>query len=153
MANDNKFLGQFEFVGIPPAPRGLPQIEVAFDIDANGIMKVSAKDKATNKDHSIVIQPSGGLSKDEIDKMIKTAEQMKDQDKKKRESIELKNDLDSSITKTEKSLTEHKDKISAEIVTEIEAAIAEAKEAFASEDLDKMAAAKNKVEQAALKIG
>ena len=153
MANDNKFLGQFELVGIPPAPRGLPQIEVAFDIDANGIMKVSAKDKATNKDQSMVIQPSGGLSKDEIDRMVKTAEQMKDQDKKKREAIEIKNDLDSSINKTEKSLSEHKDKISSDIVTEIEAAIAEAKEAFASEDLEKMTAAKAKVEQAALKIG
>lgn len=153
MANDNKFLGQFELIGIPPSPRGLPQIEVAFDIDANGIMKVSAKDKATNKDQSMVIQPSGGLSKDEIDKMVKTAEQMKDQDKKKREAIEIKNDLDSSINKTEKSLSEHKDKISSDVVSEIEAALVEGKAAFASEDIEKMSAAKTKVEQAALKIG
>jgi molecular chaperone DnaK len=153
MANDNKFLGQFELIGIPPAPRGLPQIEVSFDIDANGIMKVSAKDKATNKDQSMVIQPSGGLSKDEIDKMVKTAEQMKEQDKKKREAIEIKNELDSSINKTEKALSEHRDKISSDVVTEIESAVAEAKEAFASEDLEKMTAAKTKVEQAALKIG
>lgn len=153
MANDNKFLGQFELIGIPPSPRGLPQIEVAFDIDANGIMKVSAKDKATNKDQSMVIQPSGGLSKDEIDRMVKTAEQMKEQDKKKREAIEIKNDLDSSINKTEKSLSEHRDKISSDVVTEIEAALKEGKEAFASEDIEKMMAAKNKVEQAALKIG
>jgi molecular chaperone DnaK len=153
MANDNKFLGQFELVGIPPSPRGLPQIEVAFDIDANGIMKVSAKDKATNKDQSMVIQPSGGLSKDEIDRMVKTAEQMKDQDKKKREAIEIKNELDSSINKTEKALSEHRDKISSDVVTEIEAAVAEAKEAFASEDIEKMNAAKAKVDQAALKIG
>ncbi len=80
MCSDNKFLGQFELVGIPSAPRGMPQIEVSFDIDANGIMKVSAKDKATNKDQSMVIQPSGGLNKDEIDKMIKNAEEMKEQD-------------------------------------------------------------------------
>lgn len=153
MANDNKFLGQFELIGIPPSPRGLPQIEVAFDIDANGIMKVSAKDKATNKDQSMVIQPSGGLSKDEIDRMVKTAEQMKEQDKKKREAIEIKNDLDSSINKTEKSLSEHRDKISSDVVTEIEAALKEGKEAFATEDIEKMNAAKNKVEQAALKIG
>jgi molecular chaperone DnaK len=153
MANDNKFLGQFELVGIPPSPRGLPQIEVSFDIDANGIMKVSAKDKATNKDQSMVIQPSGGLSKDEIDRMVKTAEQMKEQDKKKRESIEIKNELDSSINRTEKALSEHRDKIGSEIITEIESAISEAKEAVTSEDLDRMNSAKSKLEQSALKIG
>jgi len=153
MANDNKFLGQFELIGIPPAPRGLPQIEVSFDIDANGIMKVSAKDKATNKDQSMVIQPSGGLSKDEIDRMVKTAEQMKDQDKKKREAIEVKNELDSSINRTEKALSEHRSKIGSDIVTEIESAISEAKEAFASEDLERMTSAKSKLEQSALKIG
>jgi molecular chaperone DnaK len=153
MANDNKFLGQFELIGIPPAPRGLPQIEVSFDIDANGIMKVSAKDKATNKDQSMVIQPSGGLSKEEIDRMVKNAEAMKEQDKKKRESIELKNELDSSINRTDKSLSEHKDKLNQDIVTDVENALKEAREAFTSEDLERMTSAKNNLEQSALKIG
>lgn len=153
MAADNKLLGQFEMVGIPPAPRGLPQIEVAFDIDANGIMKVSAKDKATNKDQSMIIQPSGGLSKDEIDKMIRKAEEMKEQDKVKREAIEVKNELDSSINRTEKSLSEHRDKIGSEIITEIETALTNAKEALASEQVDKMNECKTALEQAALKIG
>ena len=153
MAADNKLLGSFELVGIPPAPRGLPQIEVAFDIDANGIMKVSAKDKATNKDQSMVIQPSGGLSKDEIDRMIKKAEEMKEQDKKKREGIEIKNELDSSIVRTEKSLSEHKDKIGSEIVQEIEKEIQNAKDILATDDVEKMTEAKTKLEQSALKIG
>jgi len=153
MAADNKLLGSFELVGIPPAPRGLPQIEVAFDIDANGIMKVSAKDKATNKDQSMVIQPSGGLSKDEIDRMIKKAEEMKEQDKKKREGIEIKNELDSSIVRTEKSLSEHKDKIGSEIVQEIEKEIQNAKDVLATDDVEKMTEAKTKLEQSALKIG
>ena len=153
MANDNKFLGQFELVGVPPAPRGLPQIEVSFDIDANGIMKVSAKDKATNKDQTMVIQPSGGLSKDEIDRMVKTAEQMKEQDKKKREGIEVKNELDTNISKTEKVLGEHRDKVGADDVTAIENAIKEAREALASEDVDRMNTAKTNLDQAAMKIG
>ncbi len=111
MASDNKFLGQFELVGIPPAPRGIPQIEVAFDIDANGIMRVSAKDSATGKDQSMVIQPSGGLSKAEIEKMIKNAEQFKAEDQKKRESIEVKNNLDSKIHSVEKVLQDNKDNL------------------------------------------
>lgn len=104
MAADNKFLGQFELVGIPSAPRGVPQIEVSFDIDANGIMKVSAKDVATGKDQSMVIQPSGGLSKSEIDNMIKNAEKFREEDEKRRESIEIKNNLDSKIHSVEKTL-------------------------------------------------
>ena len=153
MAADNKLLGQFEMIGIPPSPRGLPQIEVSFDIDANGILKVSSKDKATNKDQSMVIQPSGGLSKDDIEKMIKKAEEMKEQDKEKREAIEIKNELDSSIIKTEKSLTDHKDKIGSEVITEIETELASAKEALASEEISRMNEAKSKLEQVALKIG
>ena len=153
MAADNKLLGQFEMVGIPPSPRGLPQIEVSFDIDANGILKVSSKDKATNKDQSMIIQPSGGLSKDDIEKMIKKAEEMKEQDKEKRESIEIKNELDSSIIKTEKSLSDHKDKISSEVITEIETELAAAKEALASEEVSRMNESKQKLEQVALKIG
>lgn len=112
MAADNKFLGQFELVGIPPAPRGVPQIEVSFDIDANGIMKVSAKDVATGKDQSMVIQPSGGLSKTEIDNMIKNAEKFRDEDQKRRENIEVKNNLDSRIHSVEKVMSDNKDKLS-----------------------------------------
>lgn len=153
MVVDNKFLGQFELIGIPPAPRGLPQIEVSFDIDANGIMKVSAKDKATSKDQSIIIQPSGGLSKDEIDKMVKTAEQMKEQDKKRREAIEVKNELDGNIAKTEGFLNEHRSKLNADDITAIETSIKEAKEALESNDIEKMNAAKNSLSQASMKIG
>ena len=153
MANDNKFLGQFELVGIAPAPRGVPQIEVSFDIDANGIMKVGAKDKATGKDQSMIIQPSGGLSKSEIEKMVKNAEVNREEDKKKKEGVELKNNLDSQINNVDKSLNEHKDKISGEIVSEIEAGLKEAREAMASEDLERMEKAKTELEQVSLKIG
>jgi molecular chaperone DnaK len=153
MANDNKFLGQFELVGIPPAPRGVPQVEVTFDIDANGIMKVLAKDKATNKDQSMIIQPSGGLSKDEIDRMVKNAENMKQADMQKREAIELKNELDGSIHKTEKFLNEHKAKVSAEDVAIIEKSIEEAKSVLESGDLEKLKSAKNNLDQASMKIG
>ena len=153
MANDNKFLGQFELVGIPPSPRGVPQIEVTFDIDANGIMKVLAKDKATNKDQSMIIQPSGGLSREEIDKMVKNAETMKQADLQKRESIELKNELDGSIHKTEKFLGEHKAKLTQEDVNSIEQAITEAKAVLESSDLEKLKAAKTHLDQASMKIG
>ena len=153
MANDNKFLGQFELIGIPPSPRGVPQIEVTFDIDANGIMRVSAKDKATGKDQHIVIQPSGGLSKDEIDNMIKRAESMREQDQKKREAVEVKNYLDTHIHNTEKSLSEHRSKLSQDDITAIETAISEAKEAMNGEDLDRMNQAKSNLDNAAMKIG
>ena len=153
MCNDNKFLGQFELVGIPPSPRGLPQIEVTFDIDANGIMRVSAKDKATNKDQHIVIQPSGGLSKSEIDEMVKKAEAMRDQDSKKREAVEVKNYLDTHIHNAEKSLNEHKSKLGQDDISAIESAITEAKDAMASEDLEKMNTAKSNLDTATMKIG
>jgi molecular chaperone DnaK len=153
MANDNKFLGQFELVGIPPAPRGVPQVEVTFDIDANGIMKVLAKDKATNKDQSMIIQPSGGLSKEEIDKMVKNAEAMKQDDMKKRESIEVKNELDGSIHKTEKFLNEHRSKVPQDDVTSIENAIKEARDVLESGDLEKLKTAKTNLDQASMKIG
>lgn len=152
-ANHNKLLGSFELIGIPPAPRGVPQVEVTFDIDANGILKVHAQDKATGKDHSILIQPSGGLSKDEIDKMVKNAESMKQADLQKREAIELKNELDSSIHKTEKFLGEHKAKLSADDVASIETAIKEAKSVLETEDLEKMKQAKSNLDQASMKIG
>merc|ERR1712196_519177 len=115
MAADNKMLGQFDLVGIPPAPRGMPQIEVTFDIDANGIVNVSAKDKATNKQQQIQIQSSGGLSDDDIERMVKDAEANADADRIKREAVELKNEADSLLHSTEKSFFEHKDKVQADI--------------------------------------
>ena len=110
MASDNKILGNFELVGLPPAPRGTPQIEVTFDIDANGIVNVSAKDKGTGKEQKIQIQASGGLSEEEIQKMVKEAEANKEADKKKRESVDARNQADSLVFSTEKSLKEHGDK-------------------------------------------
>ncbi len=151
--NDNKFLGQFELIGIPPAPRGVPQIEVTFDIDANGIMKVLAKDKATNKDQSMIIQPSGGLSREEIDRMVKNAESMKQQDMAKRESIEIKNELDGSIHKTESFLNEHRSKVSADDITQIENAIKNAKDVLESGDINKLKSAKSELDKASMKIG
>ena len=114
MAADNKLLGNFELVGIPPAPRGTPQIEVTFDIDANGIVSVSAKDKGTGKEQKIQIQASGGLSDEEINKMVKDAEANKEEDKKKRDAVDARNQADSIVFSTEKSLKEHGDKISSE---------------------------------------
>merc|ERR1712151_417498 len=138
MANDNKFLGQFDLTGIPPSPRGTPQIEVTFEIDANGIMKVSAEDKATGREQNIVIQPSGGLTKDEINNMVNQAEAMKEEDQKKKDAIEVKNTLDGNIFNVEKSLSEHRSKIGQEVIDEVENAIREAKESMNSEDLERM---------------
>lgn len=152
-ANQNKLLGSFELIGIPPAPRGVPQIEVSFDLDANSILKVHAQDKATGKDHSILIQSSGGLSKEEIEKMVKNAESLKQADLKKKEAIELKNELDSSIHKIEKFLVEQKSKLTEDVITSIESAITEAKGVLESEDLEKMKTAKNNLDQASMKIG
>jgi molecular chaperone DnaK len=115
MAADNKILGQFDLVGIPPAPRGVPQIEVTFDIDANGIVNVSAKDKATNKEQTIRIEASGGLSEKDIEQMVKDAEAHAAEDKAKREEVEARNHADALINSTEKSLAEHADAVSAEV--------------------------------------
>lgn len=125
MAVDNKMLGQFDLIGIPPAPRGVPQIDVVFDIDANGILNVSARDKATGKEQSIVIQSSGGLSEADIQEMVNNAESFAAADKERREMIEAKNDADSLLYSTEKSFTEHKDKLNADQVASVEGAIAE----------------------------
>lgn len=125
MAIDNKLLGQFDLVGIPPAPRGIPQIDVVFDIDANGILNVSARDKATGKEQSIVIQSSGGLSEADIQQMINNAESFAAADKDRREMIEAKNDADSLLYSTEKSFNEHKDKLTAEQVSNVEGALAD----------------------------
>ncbi len=134
MANDNKLLGQFDLVGIPSAPRGLPQIEVAFDIDANGIVHVSAKDMATQKEQSIKITASSGLSKEEVDQLVKDAQAHTEEDKKKRELVELRNQADTLIYGTEKNLTEHGDKIDEEEKSKITAAIADLKTALEGED-------------------
>merc|ERR1712086_255922 len=153
MANDNKFMGQFDLTGIPPSPRGTPQIEVCFEIDTNGIMKVAAKDKATGREQNIVIQPSGGLTKDEINNMVNQAETMKEEDGKKRESVKVKNSLDSSTFSVEKSMSEHKSKLSEDVINEIDNAIREAREAVASEDLERMNTAKTNLDNASMKIG
>ena len=136
IAADNKLLGQFDLVGIPPAPKGSPQIEVTFDIDANGIVKVSAKDKATGKEHQIQIKASGGLSDDEIDKMVKDAEANADADKKKLETIEARNNADSIIHSTEKSLKEHGSKIPKEDKEKIEKSLETLKETLKDEKVD-----------------
>ena len=153
MCVDNKFLGQFDLIGIPPSPRGVPQIEVAFDIDANSIMKVSAKDQATGKDTSIVIQPSGGLSKTEIENMVKKAEEMKAEDEIRRESIDVKNNLDNQIYQAEKTLGEHESQISSELADEIRGIISETKSAMESQELETMKECKTRLDQATMKIG
>jgi len=153
MASDNKILGQFDLVGIPPAPRGVPQIEVTFDIDANGIVNVSAKDKGTGKEQQIRIQASGGLADSDIEKMVKEAEQFAEEDKKRRGAAEAKNNAESLIHSTEKQLAEHGDKVSADIKSEIEKALAEAKTAVESGDADEMQQKTAALTQAAMKLG
>lgn len=153
MAADNKNLGQFDLVGIPPAPRGVPQVEVSFDIDANGIVNVSAKDKATNKEQSIVIQSSGGLSDSEIERMVQEAEANADADKQRREMIEVRNDADSQVYQTEKQLSEHGDKLNDEDKAHVEAAIAETKKQLDGESLEDIKTSLSELQQAAMKIG
>jgi chaperone protein DnaK len=153
MAADNKMLGQFDLVGIPPAPRGVPQIEVTFDIDANGIVNVSAKDKATGKEQSIAIQSSGGLSEAEIEEMVAAAEANKEADERRKQMIEAKNDADSLVYSTEKTLGEHKDKLSAEDTEAVEKAIADVKSAAEGDDLEGLKEATSALQQAAMKIG
>ncbi len=136
MAADNKTLGQFELADIPPAPRGVPQIEVSFDIDANGIVQVSAKDKATNKEQSIRITAASGLSEDEIEKMVKDAEMHSEEDKKRRELVDTRNQAEALVDQTEKTLKEHGDKVDAETKTSIESAVAALKQAKESSDVD-----------------
>src|SRR6187431_1679569 len=153
MAADNKMLGQFDLVGIPSAPRGVPQVEVTFDIDANGIVNVTAKDKATNKEQQIRIQASGGLSDSEIEKMVKEAEANAGEDKKRRDAVEARNQADQLVYSTEKALTEHGDKVDDALKTEIEAAVAEAKSAVEGGDAETMKAKTNTVAQASMKLG
>jgi molecular chaperone DnaK len=153
MAADNKLLGQFDLVGIPPAPRGVPQIEVTFDIDANGIVNVSAKDKGTGKEQQIRIQASGGLSDDDIEKMVKEAESFAEEDKKRKTAAEAKNNAESLIHTTERQLSEHGDKVDASVKSEIEGAISEAKQAVESGDVEQMTQKTNALAQAAMKLG
>lgn len=153
MAADNKILGQFDLVGIPSAPRGVPQIEVTFDIDANGIVQVSAKDKATNKEQQIRIQASGGLSDQDIQRMVQEAESHAEADKERRELIEAKNHADSLIHSTEKNLKEYGDKVAETDRTAIEEAIAALKESLGTEDLAQIQEKTNTLLQAAMKLG
>jgi molecular chaperone DnaK len=152
MANDNKLLGQFDLVGLPPAPRGMPQIEVTFDIDANGIVHVSAKDMATQKEQSIKITASSGLSKEEVERLVKDAEAHTEEDKKKRELVELKNQADTLIYSTEKNLTEHGDKIGEEDKTNISAAIEALKKALEESDAEAVKTAMQNLTTASHKL-
>jgi molecular chaperone DnaK len=153
MAADNKILGQFDLVGLPAAPRGMPQIEVAFDIDANGIVQVSAKDKATNKEQQIRIQPSGGLSDADIEQMVKDAEANAEADKKRREVIEAQNQADTLLYSTEKTLKEHGDKISAADKEAVEKDLAALKEVAKSDDLEDLKAKTDALMQSSMKLG
>ncbi|MDH7973069.1 molecular chaperone DnaK [Sphingomonas sp. AR_OL41] len=153
MAADNKLLGQFDLVGIPPAPRGVPQIEVAFDIDANGIVNVSARDKGTGKEQQIRIQASGGLSDRDIEQMVRDAEQFAEDDKKRREAAEAKNNADSLIHTTERQLAENGDKVDAALKAEIEASIADAKAAVEGGEPEAMKEKAAALAQVAMKLG
>ncbi len=153
MAADNKLLGQFDLVGIPPAPRGMPQIEVTFDIDANGIVNVSAKDKATNKEQAIRIQASGGLSDADIDKMVKDAEANAEADKKKKELVEARNQADALIHTTEKTLKENADKVSSGDKDNIENAIKDLKTALDADNLDQIKSKTEALMQVSMKLG
>ena len=153
MAADNKMLGQFDLMGIPPAPRGMPQIEVTFDIDANGIVNVSAKDKATGKEQQIRIQASGGLSEADIDKMVKDAEANAAEDKKRREAVDAKNHADALVHSTEKALAEHGSKIADTERRAIEDAVSDLKEALKGDDAETIKAKTNTLSQASMKLG
>ena len=153
MAADNKMLGQFNLENIPPAPRGMPQIEVTFDIDANGIVSVSAKDKGTNKEQKITIQASGGLSEEDIENMVKEAEENAEADKARRELVESKNQAESLINSTEKSLEEHGDKVDPTTVEAIELAIAALKDELEGENADKIKSGIQNVAEASMKLG
>jgi molecular chaperone DnaK len=153
MAADNKLLGQFDLIGIPPAPRGVPQIEVTFDIDANGIVNVSAKDKGTGKEQQIRIQASGGLSEADIERMVKDAEAHASEDKKRKELVETKNHADALIHATDKALAEHGSKVGESERRAIENALADLKEALKGDDIAGIQAKTNTLAQASMKLG
>jgi len=153
MAADNKMLGQFDLIGIPPAPRGVPQVEVTFDIDANGIVNVSAKDKGTGKEQQIRIQASGGLSEADIEKMVKDAEQHAEEDKKRKSQVEAKNHAEALLHSTEKALAEHGSKVAETEKQAIETAMSDLRESLKGEDADDIAAKTNTLAQASMKLG
>ena len=153
MAADNKQLGTFDLTGIPPAPRGVPQVEVTFDIDANGIVSVSAKDKATGKEQQIKIQAKSGLSDADIERMVKDAEANAEADKKRRESVETRNQLEALVHQTERTLKESGDKVPAAEKADVESAVTEAKEAIEKQDVEAMTRASERLGQAAMKMG
>ncbi|MGE5502044.1 MAG: molecular chaperone DnaK [Ignavibacteriales bacterium] len=153
MAQDNKLLGQFDLTGIPPAPRGVPQIEVTFDIDANGIVNVQARDKATNKEQAIRIQANGGLSDADIDRMVKEAEANKAEDEKRKAQVDARNQADAVIHSTEKALAEHGDKVSADEKSAIETALSDLKGSLESDDVDALQAKTQALVQASMKLG
>jgi molecular chaperone DnaK len=153
MAADNKLLGQFDLIGIPPAPRGVPQIEVTFDIDANGIVNVSAKDKGTGKEQQIRIQASGGLSEGDIQKMVKDAEAHAEEDKKRKAQVEAKNHAEALVHSTEKALAEHGSKVGEADRRVIENALADLKEALKGSDADAITTKTNILAQASMKLG
>ncbi|KAA8536340.1 hypothetical protein F0562_028818 [Nyssa sinensis] len=153
MASDNKLLGEFELVGIPPAPRGMPQIEVTFDIDANGIVTVSAKDKTTGKEQQITIRSSGGLSESEIEKMVKEAEMHQQRDQERKALIDVRNNADTTIYSVEKSLNEYRDKVPSEVVSEIESAVADLRKAMEGENVEEIKSKISAANSAISKIG
>ncbi len=152
MARDNKLLGQFNLEGIPPAPRGVPQIEVTFDLDANGILHVSAKDKATGKEQRITVQGGSGLSKDEVDNLIKEAEAHADEDKKAREAVDVRNAADSAVYQLEKTLKEHGDKLQGEDRAKLDQALADAKTALEGDDIEAIKSTQETLKNAAFKL-
>ncbi|MEP6320142.1 MAG: Hsp70 family protein, partial [Paracoccaceae bacterium] len=153
MASDNKMLGQFNLEDIPPAPRGLPQIEVTFDIDANGIVEVTAKDKGTGKEHKITIQASGGLSDEDIEQMVKDAEENADADKERKDLVEAKNNAESLVHSTEKAMEEHGDKVDPTTIEVIELALANLREQMETEDAGKIRGGIQNVTEASMKLG
>jgi molecular chaperone DnaK (HSP70) len=153
MASDNKMLGEFELVGIPPSPRGMPQIEVTFDIDASGIVTVSAKDKSTSKEQQITIRSSGGLSDDEIEKMVKEAELHAQKDQQRKSLIDIRNNADTSVYSIEKSLGEYRDKIPIEVVKEIEDAVSNLRSAMLGDNADEIKSKLDVANKAVSKIG
>jgi molecular chaperone DnaK len=153
MAADNNALGQFDLVGLPPAPRGVPQIEVTFDIDANGIVHVGAKDKSTGKEQSITIQSSGGLSESQIEQMVNDAESYAESDKERKAAIDARNDADSLIYSTEKSVSEYKDKLPQDVVDSINSAIVDLRGAMEGENAEDIKTKTSALQTAAMKIG
>merc|ERR1711968_415133 len=155
MAADNNLLGQFDLVGIPPAPRGVPQIEVAFDIDANGIVNVSASDQGTGKEQQITIRSSGGLSKEEMERMAQDAEAHAEADKKKRETIEIRNEADAAVHNTKKNLDEHKENLPQEVQDDVQTKIVELEQLLSQDEVDAEEVRKSvdELQQSAMKMG